>query len=122
MTSKSSNKRQKLDSPASSTAFKYNETTASSKKGKSKAEPELEPDTRPESDDGDDESVLDVIDGGDMVIEDPEPNVDGSWTVVEKAKQKAKENKEKLGFGKSKKRREGGGATGGGGGMFFVVH
>lgn len=41
--------------------------------------------------------MLDIIEGDPsaLLVEDPNPNNDGSWTLV----QKAKERKEKLGFG-----------------------
>ncbi|KAH7100481.1 hypothetical protein BKA62DRAFT_245987 [Auriculariales sp. MPI-PUGE-AT-0066] len=109
-------KRAKLESPAS-TNFKYAESSTTTKKirGKEKlpamasveaADVSVEEKATAADSDSDDD-VLNIVDGGDMVIEDPEPNVDGSWTVVEKAKQKAKEQKEKLGFGKGRRRESG---------------
>lgn len=77
-------------------AFKYNEK--SPRKAKARA-PSPEPVPEEEDDDESDDSVLDIIEGDPsaLVVEDANPNTDGSWTVVQKAK--ARERKEKLGFG-----------------------
>ncbi|EJD41416.1 hypothetical protein AURDEDRAFT_169580 [Auricularia subglabra TFB-10046 SS5] len=99
-------KRAKHESPAPP-AFKYNEVptpSSSSKKGKGKASspPPVKED---EDADSDDSGILDVIDGdpGAMVVEDNDH--DEAWQVI---KNKAREKKEKAGFGekKGKERRD----------------